>query len=199
LSVVVCLTESAVQQAEVLGCVKIVLKLKGNTFDTQPFGRVLKFCMNPALFIHPAREAIERATQSWQWLPIDGREPLLVTAFGDIFFTGEDGVWFLDTLGGTFDRICSTRAELEELLASTERQDRYCLAGFVERACREGMTLRDGQCYDFKMNPVVGGEIEYANIQPRDFVVAVHIAGQLHEQIRQFPPGTKITRFVPKE
>ncbi len=152
--------------------------------------------MNPALVITPPREAIERALESWQWLPIQGREPVLVTAFGDIFFAAKDGVWFLDTLEGTFQRVCSTHAELEEILATAEGEDHYCLAGFVERACREGAVLRDGQCYDFTLHPVVGGKLEYANVQPRDFVVAVHIAGQLHQQAKQFPPGTKINRFV---
>ncbi|SRR5882724_7931532 len=155
--------------------------------------------MNSTLVITPSREAIQRALESWQWLPIQSREPVLVTAFGDIFFAAKDGVWFLDTLEGTFQRVCSTRSELEELLATTEGEDRYCLAGFVERACREGMALRDGQCYDFTLHPVVGGKLEYANVQPRDFVVAVHIAGQLHEQVKQFPPGTKISRFVVNE
>src|SRR6185369_16411754 len=155
--------------------------------------------MNPTLVINPPREAIERALESWNWLPIEGREPVLVTAFGDIFFAGKDGVWFLDTLEGVLQRVCSTRAELAALLATTAGEDRYCLAGFVERACREGMTLGPDQCYDFTLHPVAGGRLEYANIQPRDFVLAVHVAGQLHEQARHFPPGTRITRFVLKE
>jgi len=137
--------------------------------------------MKPDLFITPSREAIKRALESWQWLPIKGREPILVTVFGDMFFEGDDGIWFLDTLVGTVQRVCTTRAELERLLATTEAEDLYCLAGFVERARREGMILRDGECYDYTLHPVIGGKIEYANIQSRDFVLAVHIAGQLHE------------------
>jgi hypothetical protein len=155
--------------------------------------------MKPHLFIAPPREAIERALESWQWVPIGGREPVLVTAFGDIFFEGKDGIWFLDTLEGTIQRACNTRTELDELLATIEGEDRYCLAGFVERARREGMILKEGESYDFTLHPVVGGGIEYENIQPRDFVVAVHIAGQLHEQVRHYPPGTEITRFVLKK
>jgi hypothetical protein len=155
--------------------------------------------MNWRFLITPQRKAIEQALDAWQWLPIQGREPVLVTAFGDIFFSGNDGIWFLDTLEGTFQRVCSTRTELEQLLATTEGESRYFLAGFVERACREGMTLRDGECYDFTLHPALGGKLEYGNIQPRDFVVAVHIAGQIHDQIRHVPPGTKISGFVMNE
>ena len=90
--------------------------------------------MKPTLVITPPREAIERALESWHWLPINGRAPVLVTAFGDIFFEGQDGIWFLDTLEGTIQRVCTTRAELEELLATTEAEDRYCLA--VRRASK---------------------------------------------------------------
>ena len=157
------------------------------------------FCMKPSLFINPSKEAVGRALDSWRWLPIEGRTPVLVTAFGDIFFEGNDGIWFLDTLEGTLEKVCVTREELSGILASEEAEDRYCLAGFVERAHREGMVLGDAQCYDFTLHPVVGGKIEYSNIQPRDFVLAVHIAGQLHEHVRDLPPGIKISHFVFKQ
>jgi len=58
------------------------------------------------------------------------------------------------------------------------------------------MTLKDGQCYDFTLHPAVGGKTEYSNIQPRDFVLAVHIAGQIHKQNGDWPPGTRIAKFV---
>ena len=149
--------------------------------------------MNPMLVIAPPREAIEQALRSWQWLPISGREPILVTAFGSIFLAGQDGVWFLNTLEGTLQKVCSARAELDQLLNTKEGEERYCLAGFVERACREGRTLGESQCYDFSVHPLLGGKLEYENIQPTDFVVAVHIAGLLHEQVKQLPPGTNIS------
>jgi Domain of unknown function (DUF1851) len=149
--------------------------------------------MNTMLVISPRREAIEQALRSWQWLPISGREPILVTAFGSIFFSGQDGIWFLDTLEGTLQRVCSSRAELDQLLDTKEGQERYCLASFVERACREGRILGESQCYDFSVHPLLGGKREYENIQPTDFVVALQIAGLLHEQVKQLPPGTRIT------
>ena len=152
--------------------------------------------MNSKFVITPTREAIAQALDAWQWLPIGTRQPILVAAFGDIFFEGQDGVWFLDTLEGNLNRVCTTRLELEKLLSTNEGENQYFLAGFVERAHREGMILTEGECYNFKLHPAVGGKLEYDNLEPRDFVVSVHIAGQIHDQNRRFPSGTKITRFV---
>jgi hypothetical protein len=151
------------------------------------------------LFIKPSPEDIARALESWGWLPIQSKEPVLVTAFGDIFLESSEGIWFLDTLEGNLVRVCNSMADLKKLLATEEAENHYLFAGFVERAHHEGMLLEESECYDFKLNPIVGGKIEYENIEPRNFVVAVNIAGQLHEQTKNMPPGTKITGFTIKD
>jgi hypothetical protein len=38
--------------------------------------------------------------------------------------------------------------------------------------------------------------MEYDNIEPRNFVVAVNMAGQLHDQTRKMPDGARITGFT---
>jgi hypothetical protein len=85
---------------------------------------------------------------------------------------------------------------LEAILATEDGENQYLLAGFVERAHREGMALKPDQCYHFKLNPVVGGKLEYGNIEPRNFVLAVNMAGQLHEQTRNMPDGAQIAGFT---
>lgn len=147
-------------------------------------------------FIEPSPEDIARALESWGWLPIQSKKPVLVTAFGDIFLESSEGIWFLDTLEGNLVRVGDTIADLKNLLATEEAENHYLFAGFVERAQNEGMLLEGAECYDFKVNPIVGGKIEYENIEPRNFVVAVNIAGQLHEQTRAMLPGSKITGFT---
>jgi hypothetical protein len=146
-------------------------------------------------YIQPTLDDVARAIESWHWLDLESKQPILVTAFGDIFFTSDDGVWFLDTMEGTLTRVCETRAELEAILGTEDGENHYLFAGFVERAKNDGMPLSEGQCYDFKLNPVVGGAIAYENIEPRDFVVAVNLAGQLHKQVRNMPKGTRISGF----
>jgi hypothetical protein len=148
------------------------------------------------LFITPPPAKIMQALDSWQWIGFEGKEPIRITAFGDVFFKDKEGIWFLDTIEGTLEKICETFDELNKILNSTEGEDLYLLAGFVERAQREGIILEDDECYDFKINPVIGGKIEYENIEKRNFVVALHVAGQLHDKVRFMPEGTVITKFT---
>ncbi len=45
----------------------------------------------------------------------------------------------------------------------------------------------------FKIPPVPGGAITLENIEVIDFVVCVNLAGQLHRQVKDPPPGTPIS------
>jgi hypothetical protein len=47
--------------------------------------------------------------------------------------------------------------------------------------------------FDFAVAPVLGGSFGTDNIVVLDFVVKLTLTGQLHDQIRRLPPGTKIT------
>ncbi len=58
------------------------------------------------------------------------------------------------------------------------------------------MALAAADVYSFTVPPVLGGQIELANVEVADFVVAVNIAGQLHQQVKDLPPGSKISGFT---
>ncbi len=147
-------------------------------------------------FINPLGDQLDQALESWGWLGIEGREPIRVSAFGGVFFVDPEGkVWFLDTLEGTFAAVFDSTEEMDQVLETEDGQDRFLLAGFVKRAEAEGMHLNPGECYDWKINPVVGGEVEFENIHTIDLVVAINVAGQLHDQTRHLPPGTMISGF----
>jgi hypothetical protein len=147
-------------------------------------------------FAHPTPEQLGSALEAWQWLPIEGKRPILVTAFADVFFDSADGIWFLDTIEGKLKRTCSSREELDQILGTDEGKDLYLLSGFVDRAQSEGKTLSQHQCYDFRRPPVLGGAIDYSNIEKMDLSVALDIRGQIHDQVRTFKPGTKISKIT---
>jgi hypothetical protein len=143
--------------------------------------------------IAPDPVKLTQALAGWKWIGIEGMTPIVTTAFACVFFRADNGIWFLDTLEGTLSRVCSTEADLNALLATQKGKDDYLSAGLVDRAVREGMTLKDGECYDYRINPILGGSVEFENVQKQDFVVALHVAGQIYEQVRHLTPGTKIS------
>jgi len=147
----------------------------------------------PTFIINPDDDKVVAALEAWQWLPIGNKRVIVITSFGDFFLQDEDGIWFLDTLQGTLEKTCESPKELQAILNTQDGQDQYLLAGFVLAATDRGLLLGPCQCYDFAINPVIGGDLAIDNVEVQDFVVAVNIAGQIHNQCKDLPPGTPIT------
>jgi hypothetical protein len=147
-------------------------------------------------FIKTDPANLKSALEAWSWLNLEGKNPIRVTAFADVFFEDSHGIWFLDTLNGELQRICATTSALDDLLKSAEGKEQYLFPGFVERAAEEGAVLAAGKCYDFKINPALGGAVDYGNVEKQDLVVALHIRGQIRQQIRDVRPGTKISSIT---
>lgn len=138
-------------------------------------------------------EIYARALESWSWIGVENKVPVLASLFGDVFLQDRQGYWFLDSVEGTLTMVATTSAELHAQLDTTsEGQDRFLLGGLAMSAERLGILLQPNEVYDFKIPPVLGGKIGIDNIVKMDFVVSLNIAGQLHNQVRDLPPGTKI-------
>jgi hypothetical protein len=141
-------------------------------------------------------EQFARALESWDWAGVQGKRPLFTSPFGDVFFQAQDGFWFLDLLEGTLTRPWPGADELRTELDTAEGQDRYLMAGLAFGAERQGIIPSARQVLSFKVAPILGGAIAVENIEVFDFEVIVHITGQLHRQVRDMPPGARITGFT---
>ena len=140
-----------------------------------------------------SQDEYARALAGWHWLDVHAKTPVLASVFGDIFLQDRHGYWFLDTIEGTLTRPWSTRDEVQASLESEEGQDRYLLAGLAFAASDSGLVLGPPEVYAFSVPPRLGGPFDVGNICVMDFVVAVDIAAQIHEQVKDLPPGTTIT------
>jgi len=138
-------------------------------------------------------EQYSQALESWKWLIPENAVPLLASSFGDIFFAYKRKVFFLDLVNGSFDLIAESMDELEGILNSSQGQENYLMATLSLAMQKKGFTLEPDEVFDFKETPKLGGKISLENVQVMNFVTAVHIAGQIHQQIKDLPPGSKIT------
>jgi len=138
---------------------------------------------------------IEDALESWRWLVPSGK-PLLATAFGDLFVRDESGaVWFLDIVGGTFERVAKSVAVWEKLLQDSDFLDRHFLPGFVMQLRETGAVLTQGECYVPRHEPVLGGSWSIANWSPGRWTWHLERQGRVHLAIKDLPDGTKITKW----
>lgn len=131
--------------------------------------------------------------ESWGWIGLEGRTPLFTSLFGDVFLRGEDGFWWLDTVEGTLSRPWDSADSMKAELGSEEGQDRYLLAGLAWAAEESGLLLAADEVYGFTVPPILGGELGLDNLTTVPFVVALNIAGQVHEQVRDLPPGAPVS------
>jgi len=135
--------------------------------------------------------------ESWTWLGLSGLTPILVSVLGDVFFVSPSGVVMLDTIEGRLVKVAENPESLHTLLETPEGQDELLLAGLVLEAQRQlGRPLKPGECLDFKIPPALGGEMTPEALHPMDFAVKLNIAGQIHRQIKDLPPGTPVGKIT---
>jgi hypothetical protein len=139
------------------------------------------------------KESYEKALLSWRWLVPDEAVPLVASSFGDIFFAFRGMIFYLDLVNGTFDLIAKTVDELDKILTSKSGQENLLMATLSFAKQKSGSKLGAMDVFDFKVTPKLGGELSLENIQFMEFISTVHVAGQIHQQIKDLPPGTKIT------
>ena len=132
----------------------------------------------------------------WRWLVSPDFTPVLMTAFGDLFLRDKSGrVHFLDLMAGEFKPVAESQEEFDRLCDDRERR-RSWFVGFLFTEVRKKLgDLSAGQCYSCKKPLSLGGELEPENFERTDLQVHYSILGQLHQQIRHLPAGTKINKI----
>lgn len=142
-----------------------------------------------------SQEAYQSALEDWAWLdPVSRLTPSFTNAFGDVFLESDDGpVWFLDTRNGTVESLWPDVAALPTELVDSYAHDRFFMAVLAQSAQEAGLIAGPTEIFSFKTPPVLGGALALDNLEIADFEVTLSIAGQIHKQLRNVPPGTPIT------
>lgn len=141
-------------------------------------------------------ETYRRALADWAWLHLEGKRPFLASQFGDVFLEDGTGIWMLDLVEGSLSRVFSDRQQMAAVLNTEEGQDRHLLAGLALAAERLGLVPGPDQVLAWKVPPVLGGPTGIENLELMDFEVYLSVQGQIHRQVKDLAPGTKITGFT---
>ena len=106
-----------------------------------------------------------------------------MTKFGDWFFVNSKGhVFFLDLIEGELNEVAFSIEEFNKLKNTKAKQTEWYLDGFVFRCYDENLRLKEGECYGWKIHPMIGGKFEFENIQVFSILVYQSLMGQLLPQ-----------------
>ena len=133
--------------------------------------------------------------EDWRWLIGTALQLWHATKFGDaLLLNPEDGsIYFLDVMAGKVERIAENEAEFESALATNDNANKWLMTDVMDGQALLGMLPGHNECLSFKHPPALGGQLDPDNFETCDIAVHLSIAGQIHRQCKDLPPGTKIS------
>jgi hypothetical protein len=101
----------------------------------------------------------------WEWLLPPEFTVWLMNRFGDLFLVTPDGtVHMLDVAVGTLTKLAESRADFSTRVDEGDNAGNWFFLPLVDRLVSAGMGLQPGQCYGFKLPPVLGGQYAVENV-----------------------------------
>lgn len=135
--------------------------------------------------------------KSWSWLLPADFTLWLVTRFADLFIVLPDGtVQMLDIGAGTLSKVANSRDDFCNKIDEGNNANEWLMIPLVDRMAAAGVVLQPGQCYAFKVPPVLGGDYTVENcgsLPVEDYLAAF---GSIHEQLRDVPDGSEVVLKV---
>ncbi len=129
----------------------------------------------------------------WRWLVSPDFTPVLMTAFGELFLCDQSGhIHFLDLMSGEFKPVAESQEEFDRLCEDRERRRSWFVGFLLTEVRKLRGELAAGECYSCKTPLSLGGQLETDNFERADLQVHYSILGQLHQQTKHLPPGTKL-------
>ncbi len=117
----------------------------------------------------------------------------LVNRFGDVFAVFEDGsVHMLDVGTGVMQRLADSRDDFAARIDAGNNANHWLMIPLVDQCVAAGLTLSDGQCYGYKIPPILGGKYAARAVILRRMTLLADIC----RQTKDLPDGTRIRAVV---
>jgi hypothetical protein len=146
--------------------------------------------------VRPSDDEFAAATESWRWSVPERVHPLLITALGDVFvLTRDSKVYFLDTENGKFDIVADSFGEWQTLLRDPQNIASWFRPQFVQQLKQRYGSLKEPYVFSPTIPLVLSGKLTPDNYTPSRWDAHLHVMGQIHRQVKDLPPGTRITKI----
>lgn len=140
--------------------------------------------------------AFPESLAAWRWLVPASAQPLLISALGDLFVSLSDSILFLDTEKGSLAPVARNRGDWKGAMQEPDKLAAWFRPGLVAELRGSGLSLRSGEVFSPLVPPILGGSHTAENYTASQWRHHLHFLGQVHDQVRLLPPGTKIDRLA---
>jgi hypothetical protein len=138
----------------------------------------------------------EELLSTWRFLLPNTFNVWLVNRVGDVFAVFEDGsVHMLDVGRGAIERVADDCDQFVTRIDEDDHADTWMMVSLVNACVKAGMKIGPNQCYGFKIPPMLGGTYEVENMEPTLLSVHYSLLGEICEQTKDLPRGTKVKRI----
>ncbi|HOF09217.1 MAG TPA: DUF1851 domain-containing protein [Opitutaceae bacterium] len=135
----------------------------------------------------------QRMFENWSWRLSGSFTVWLITRFGDLFITQDDGgVWWLRLDDGSYTRVAASKEEFLSQIDDGAANDRLMIP-LVDRLVAAGKALKEKECYAFVQLPILGGDYVVENVVVRDLAFQYAALGPVFEKIKDLPDGAQFS------
>ena len=150
---------------------------------------VLYWSENPA---PPAASVLEVLRTKWSWALSDATRILAQNRFGNVLVElGDGSIWRVFPEDLMASKVAASEAEIAGLWTDREFQADWTVGAWIELAEPSLGPLKEGQCYGFKLWPVLGGTYEVENMAIKSMLEWLAVSGDVGRQAKDLPPGAE--------
>lgn len=143
------------------------------------------------------RNASDALLEEWRWLVPQDAQVFLVSSLGDLFLgDGEERIYWLDAGAARLTQVANSMEEFKRLMPQPDRVKEWFVPQLVGDLMASGKRLAPGECYSYKVPPMLNGRMEVDNFEPTDLMVHCGMLGQIGRKIKDLPEGAKIHGFT---
>lgn len=136
---------------------------------------------------------IDKIREAWSWIGLDPKEVIAANPFGNVIVRATDGAfWRICPEELSCMQIASNEDEFAALSNQEEFRTDWEMSRLVELARQTVGSLTEGRCYCLKLPAVIGGKYESENLGTITQLELIGFSGDLAEQIKDLPDGSKI-------